>query len=615
MRFNFLEIKRKKDKNIFLLLLVLILSYTVGLFLIAYVVLSIVYIASRNTSYLSQAFQWAHKVLFKSPVGWYLLFVGIWISLLAWISAGFSLKNVVNLFKGYPPDPNDRYHKRLINIVEEVKIASGIHNIEPVVLPDTDINAFTCEDFSGRIVIGTTEGALAKLSRQELEAVIGHEMGHVMAGDVLTTTMFSAIMSVYAMLKSVGLTLMRGVVVLGDDSYSRRSRENEGRSSTTLFLIGLSIFLISVLWSVMNSLLIMLISRQREYRADALAIKIVRDPVSLARALIKISDNYKSTRLITDQTVGALFISNPFTKEEEKDSLWEELFSTHPPLSKRIEVICNVAGVSPRDLMRQVKEEEKSRVRQKVSVGLSFIDEELEGGIGHTQWMVFREGEWQGPFGIKELLGMQLTPDTFVRPKDSDVYFLIQDNAELFSLLFSPDKLEKGSSGSREETSGDKYKGLCPRCGIALKKADYEGVEVLACPECFGSIVDKSQLKRILLRQEVGFSDEIKQWGDKLLAIKNKGMRVIKPEPSFICPVCGERRPCPTCKPFSRMYKRPFSLNYPIEVDVCGLCGRIWFDKYELEVLQYVFEKTVKETGKSPEEIWNNMSGVPVRWA
>ncbi len=514
------------------------------------------------------------------------------------------------MFHAYPPDPQDRYHKQFVNIIEEVKLASGIHKIDPVILPDSDINAFTCQDFSGRIVIGATEGALARLNRQELEAVIGHEMGHVMSGDVVTTTMFSAVMSVYAFLKAVGWVLMRGTRI---SVGARRGSRSSSSGPSLMFVIGLVVFLLSALWSLINSLLILLISRQREYRADALAIKIVRDPVSLARALIKIKDNYKSTKLITDQSVGALFISNPFTKEEEKDSLWEELFSTHPPLSKRIGIICNVAGVSVEELRRRVLEEQKTEARRRTSIGLLFLDEDDKTAEA-TRWLVFRDGTWQGPFGVSEMIEMNLSPTTFVRPEGSDVYFLIQDNAELFSQLFRPRDLEE----SRSEVgkgADDRYEGLCPRCRTSLKKADYEGVMIWACPECFGCIVDKSQLKRILLRQEVGFSDEIEQWGDRLLAIKDKGMKIIKPEPSFICPICGERKACPSCKVLSRMFKRPFALDYPVEVDVCGLCGRIWFDKYELEVLQYMFEKRVKETGKSPEEIWNNMSGVPVRWA
>lgn len=604
MRFNFLEIKRRTDKNVFILLLLLILSYFIGLFLVAYVLLLLVSPFMVKDPTLAKAFHWVQMVMFERSLFRYLLAVSIIIGLFSWLLAGFSLRSIVDLFSGYPPDPSDRYHQQFINMIEEIKIASGIHDIEPVILPDSTINAFSCQDLSGRIVIGITEGALTKLTRQELEAVLAHEMGHIMAGDVITTTMFSAIVSVYSAMKNSGLSVMRSSTALlrGGESPNLKAG-GVIFHAVWVFFAGLVVFAISQVWSLMNYMLIMLISRQREYRADALAIKIIRDPVSLARALAKIEHNRRSARLIPEENLGALFISNPFSEGEIlSESLWDELFSTHPPLSKRIDVICNIAGISEEDLRREVAEEERIQKRRTL-IGLSFLDDNSGSSIEETKWMILKDGQWEGPFHVEDLAKMELSPHTFVRPEDDEVYFPLEDNAELFGLLFGA---EERDDSAPFQVRDDKYRGVCPRCGVRLQKAEYEGVIVRACPDCYGVILDRSQLKRILLREEVGFSEEIRRWGDALLSIRNKETRLFKPEPSFFCPVCGEVRACPTCRPVSMMYRRMFSIEFLIEVDVCRRCDRIWFDKYELELLQYMFEKLVRDTNRSPEEVWDD---------
>lgn len=636
MRFNFLEIKRKKDRYVFLLLLLLMLSYTVGFFVTTYAVLFVARIGFMSGASFPSVIRWVNHQLFHTRLGLQVLLAAVVLSLVSWLLSGFSLRHIVSMFKGYPPEPDDRYHKQFVNIIDEVKIASGIKNIEPRILPDTDINAFTCQDFSGKIVIGVTEGALAKLTRHELEAVVGHEMGHVMSGDVVTTTMFSAIMSVYAAMKEVGLGMLK-LGLAGVYSYrSARDRDSRvniraSRSSgiNVLALIGLVVFIISLLWSYLNYMLITLISRQREYRADALAIKIVRDPISLARALLKIKNGHKSVKLITDKTVGALFISNPFTPERlsSGSSLAESLFNTHPPITDRISIVCNIAGVSPDELERQIIAEEKAKIEARSKTGLIFLGDEEDGAdsqvdSGADRWMVFLDSAWRGPFTVKELATMGLPPDTFIKREGEEGHSMIQDNPELMMGLFGVSaRVEDAGAQDGDEVSGNAKKQVyCPRCrDVLLSRADYEGVLVLACPNCFGVLLDRDHLKKILLRKEVGFSDDIRQWGDKLFSMveisgKRYEIAPIKREPSFVCPVCGDRKFGAKQETISMMYKRVFAKKFPVQVDICGLCGLIWFDKGELEVLQYMFEKKAEEMGVSVEEVWNNIPEIGISW-
>ena len=83
---------------------------------------------------------------------------------------------------GQPPDPGDRYHKRLIDIVEELRLASGQHQVGCVVVPTTGMNAFAFSDLHGGGMVGVTEGALSRLSRDQLESVVAHEFAHIVSG-------------------------------------------------------------------------------------------------------------------------------------------------------------------------------------------------------------------------------------------------------------------------------------------------------------------------------------------------------------------------------------------------------------------------------------------------
>ncbi len=591
MRFNFLELKRQRDYTVFLLLLILWFSYSLSIFVLT-LLFRALFISSGRSHRLDAggadeadplilAFDWTvhHWKLW--------LFLGFAVALVFWLYSAMTSKDkVLTMFRAYPPDESDRYHRVFSNIIEEVKIASGIKKISPVIVPDTDINAFACEGMDGSVAIGVTEGAVAQLNRQELEAVVAHEMGHVMAGDLVSSTMFTGIMTFYSMMMQMGRSFLRA-------SNYRGANAGSG--------VGAVLYLVGGLWYVVNSLLILAISRQREYRADLLAVKIVRDPESLARALLKIDRNCKSMRIIKDKFMGSLFISNPFQPTEEED-VFSSLGSTHPPIRSRINVLCNIAGVSVEDLERKIVEEDKAQRRP--MGGLVWLEpvEETEGEEGG--WFVFRGGQWEGPFGLNELLGLGLGMDDFVR-KEGGEAALVQDVPELVSLFRgAPDKEEVPNS----ENKGRKM--VCPRCESALKLADYEGTRVYACPSCYGILADLNAIRKILVRQEVGFSEDVVRWGDKLLEMGKSGDVSYKKEKSFVCPFCGEVRACPTCPIVSLMDKRFVSNRLPVEIDMCPRCGRVWFDHRELEVLQYMVEKLVRETGSSFKEVLDLYVGV-----
>jgi Zn-dependent protease with chaperone function len=168
-----------------------------------------------------------------------------------------------------PLDPDDRFHQRLADIVEEMRIATGGPAIRCLTVSTVGMNAFAFSDLHGSACIGVTEGALSRLSRQQLEAVVAHEFGHVLSGDYITATSACLLFGVYT---SLGDAL--------DDALSAGSG---GSALVLLGAVGLRglLGLLQLGSAVTNAA----ISRQRESLADLAAARYTRDPLSLAQAL------------------------------------------------------------------------------------------------------------------------------------------------------------------------------------------------------------------------------------------------------------------------------------------------------------------------------------------
>jgi Zn-dependent protease with chaperone function/Zn-finger nucleic acid-binding protein len=234
-----------------------------------------------------------------------------------------------------PLDPDDRYHQRLANIVEEMRIATGAPRIECVTVATLGLNAFAFSDLRGAGVVGVTEGALARLSRQQLEAVVAHEFGHILSGSYATATASCLLFGVYS---ELGDKLTEAAVITG--------------ASRAAPLAVVAILLRGWLWvlqlasSVTNAAL----SRERERQADLAAARYTRDPLSLAEALRVISRHPGGTGYIPEG-LAPLCIRTTQTREPWLLRDWR---STHPPVGERIDALLALAHVSPDEFARQV---------------------------------------------------------------------------------------------------------------------------------------------------------------------------------------------------------------------------------------------------------------------
>src|ERR687890_2143959 len=211
----------------------------------------------------------------------------------------------------------------LFNVVEEMTIAGGLSMPKVYIIDDSAPNAFATGRGPEHASVAVTSGLLEKLNRDELQGVIAHEMAHVGNFDIR-----------YAML--VGILV--GTTVLISDFFLRglwfggRRREGGGQAQVIMIIVAV---VLAVLAPIFARLLQLSISRQREYLADATAVKFTRNPKGLADALQKISGD-REVLEVANRATAHLYIVNPIKRFEKRS---KGLFSTHPPIEERIQIL------------------------------------------------------------------------------------------------------------------------------------------------------------------------------------------------------------------------------------------------------------------------------------
>ncbi|MCA1847952.1 MAG: M48 family metallopeptidase [Actinobacteria bacterium] len=211
----------------------------------------------------------------------------------------------------------------LFNVVEEMAIAAGLPMPKVYIIEDSAPNAFATGRDPEHAVVAVTSGLLEKLDRDELQGVIAHEMSHVGNFDIR-----------YAMLVGV----LVGTTVLISDFFLRGLWFGGGRGrggglpQIIMLVVAIALAILAPLFA---RLLQLSISRQREYLADATAVQLTRNPKGLADALQKISSD-REVLEAANRATAHLYIANPIKKFEKRS---RGLFSTHPPMEKRIEIL------------------------------------------------------------------------------------------------------------------------------------------------------------------------------------------------------------------------------------------------------------------------------------
>jgi heat shock protein HtpX len=226
--------------------------------------------------------------------------------------------------------PQTPEEKQLINVVEEMAIAAGIPRPKIYVVPEADPNAFATGRDPQSAVIAVTEGLLRVCDRDELQAVIGHEMGHIKNLDMQLMTLLASLVGTVAIM-SDGL----GRMVRSGRPFSGSGSRN--RKGNPLLLAALALWILSwVLAPIITRLLALGVSRKREYLADAMSAQFTRNPLALARALEKIEREHAPTAAIK-QSCAHLCIADPLGRAMTAREGWlADALATHPPMVMRV---------------------------------------------------------------------------------------------------------------------------------------------------------------------------------------------------------------------------------------------------------------------------------------
>jgi len=263
-----------------------------------------------------------------------ILAVSIWL-ILSWITITGGSTLILRMSGAR--EVNRDVHPQLFNIVEEMKIASGLTVMPKIYIIDHKApNAFATGMNPEKSSIAVTAGLLTRLNRDELQGVIAHEMSHILNRDVQFMTVSSIMLGSIVLISQV---FLHGMWFTGGGS-SRRYRTDKGGGGGGVHpaLVVIAIVL-AILGPIMARLMYFSISRKREYLADATAVRLTRYPEGLASALEKISGS--GVKLDAANKVTApMYIVNPLASHSQKLSAFE---STHPPIGKRISILRNMS--------------------------------------------------------------------------------------------------------------------------------------------------------------------------------------------------------------------------------------------------------------------------------
>jgi len=252
------------------------------------------------------------------------------------VGAYFAGDRLVLLSSGAKPvdvaNPPDRY-KQLVNVVTEMKLASGLPMPKVYVIDDSAPNAFATGRDPRHASIAVTTGLLDKMSREELQGVIGHELSHIGNFDIRFALLVGVLVGAIALLSDWFLRWGFRGGGRGRDG----GREGGGGGAAILFALAI---LLAILAPLASRLVQLSVSRRRESLADVSAVELTRNPIGLARALRKIADDPEALE-VANRATQHLYIVNPIKSFEERaKSMWD----THPPIGERIRTLERVAG-------------------------------------------------------------------------------------------------------------------------------------------------------------------------------------------------------------------------------------------------------------------------------
>jgi heat shock protein HtpX len=440
-----------------------------------------------------------------------------------------SIREFLFAINALPIDKEDFRHRRVENIINEISVAAGIQPPTLYIFPSYIKNAFTVKTEKEHIVV-ISEGVAGNMRRDEIQAIVAHEIGHIVDKDTEIKTFIVSL--------SAGLVSAKSLLGFASPTKSKHGTGVRIRGRFGTYIIVMYLFL--TITQIITKILSTMVSRQREYLADMKSTEFTRNPEALARALY-IIDHDRINQLInlTHPSYSMLFLINPLKNSlGEKRSLFANLFSTHPPTFLRIRRMLELAHLNPGEFYAD-----------KMKKRLGINEEE-------KQYFVKQKDKWLGPFTMKE-----------IREKFKDLNMI-----KVFSDLHGQESFM---------LKGEKSDYSCPRCGGGLYDTFYEDIPITLCQNCGGVLIKGVRLKRSLIREDPhpDIKKEKEAIKTRFLKLKKEKIKIgiedFDSSPLLNCPVCGN--------PMARFF---YSYNLPVVIDFCYKCDLYFLDKGELDLLQ-----------------------------
>mgnify|MGYP001169661575 CR=1 FL=1 len=269
---------------------------------------------------------WWHPWIFYNAVAW-----------VAIVILGGTVYKIIDLWKGgsrvaellggvrVHPNTTDAGEQRLLNVVQEMAIASGVPVPAVYILPqEKGINAFAAGFTPQDAVVAVTRGCLQALSRDELQGVVAHEFSHILNGDMALNLRLMGVVNGLLVLALIGRTIL--------DSKGRGRSRGRSKGAGAIFLFAFLLMVVGYIGVFFGNLIKSAVSRQREFLADAAAVQFTRNPGGIAGALRKIAG-----------WTGGSLVANPRAEEASHlffgDGMKDRFlafFRSHPPLRERI---------------------------------------------------------------------------------------------------------------------------------------------------------------------------------------------------------------------------------------------------------------------------------------
>jgi heat shock protein HtpX len=531
---------------------------TAALFVILLVIYAVFFNLLLVVTLLVLAIMGGSPVVFKLSAGGFWMFnvigllVGAAVAFFRFVSARLrKLDTILPMVGAVPIDAADRYHRRFRNLVEEAEVATGLRPIRAMVIPSTGLNACSLRTRDG-MAICATEGMISRLTRQELGAIVAHEAGRLVSEDSRLTTTACGLVNVFG-----GIS---GAVSTSMDVVAARHNPRQGGCHP----LAVFIWAVAAAGHGVLSLVYMALSRDRGYHADAHAVQMCKDPLALAEAISRTSRGYRGCGDISEG-YEALFVVDPrHTGLSESEGLIATVFTTHPPLKKRLQKLLAWARAD----VSALRPEERPPPASVPKEPAGPVLEEAPPEKG-DRFYVNSSGLWRGPYLPMQMLAMKiLGPRTWIAMHLTGGPIRASEHPA-FLPLFKPE--------ARATVSDSR----CPRCNVPLVQKEYEGAPVLNCSFCDGYLLKPDVLGRIIARRERHFTGAEIESARRWRAQKLGKPREVCGFPDIKCPACGRG-----------MAKQFHSVLVKAVLDFCTdrQCGAVWADGGELEQIQVIVQ-------------------------